>query len=170
MFLQPSEVGFLKHLKDARVPVVEFELAGSRRTRALRKIMPVKPAICRLGLTNYTGILSRFHPGLIGGERKWTPEEDELASAQRRAAWRDLAGLGGTRTSPGNENGKHQAEANASYPTRQPRPCPLYGRRRDYLVCVTAATSAAATQRPSACTPISRNKNLIIMHARPPRA
>lgn len=26
MFLQPSEVGFLKHLKEARVPLVEFEL------------------------------------------------------------------------------------------------------------------------------------------------
>lgn len=25
LFLQPSEVGFLKHLKDARVPLVEFE-------------------------------------------------------------------------------------------------------------------------------------------------
>ena len=25
MFLQPSEVGFLKHLKEARVPVVEFD-------------------------------------------------------------------------------------------------------------------------------------------------
>lgn len=25
MFLQPSEVGFLTHLKEARVPVVEFE-------------------------------------------------------------------------------------------------------------------------------------------------
>lgn len=25
MFLQPSEVGFLKHLKEARVPLVEFD-------------------------------------------------------------------------------------------------------------------------------------------------
>ena len=30
MFLQPSEVGFLKHLKEARVPVVEFEFPGKR--------------------------------------------------------------------------------------------------------------------------------------------
>lgn len=30
MFLQPSEVGFLKHLKDARVPVVEFEFPAKR--------------------------------------------------------------------------------------------------------------------------------------------
>ncbi|CAG8876147.1 unnamed protein product [Penicillium nalgiovense] len=30
MFLQPSEVGFLKHLKDARVPVVEFEFPASK--------------------------------------------------------------------------------------------------------------------------------------------
>ena len=26
MFLQPSEVGFLSHLKEARVPLVEFEM------------------------------------------------------------------------------------------------------------------------------------------------
>ncbi|KAJ5905309.1 ATP-dependent RNA helicase has1 [Penicillium subrubescens] len=30
MFLQPSEVGFLKHLKEARVPVVEFEFPSSK--------------------------------------------------------------------------------------------------------------------------------------------
>ncbi|CAI7567700.1 unnamed protein product [Penicillium glandicola] len=30
MFLQPSEVGFLKHLKEARVPVVEFEFPASK--------------------------------------------------------------------------------------------------------------------------------------------
>ena len=30
MFLQPSEIGFLKHLKDARVPVVEFEFPANR--------------------------------------------------------------------------------------------------------------------------------------------
>ncbi|KAL9119586.1 MAG: hypothetical protein Q9187_003860 [Circinaria calcarea] len=30
MFLQPSEVGFLKHLKEARVPVVEFEFPTAR--------------------------------------------------------------------------------------------------------------------------------------------
>ena len=30
MFLQPSEVGFLKHLHDARVPVVEFEFPVKR--------------------------------------------------------------------------------------------------------------------------------------------
>ena len=30
MFLQPSEVGFLKHLKEARVPVVEFEFPISK--------------------------------------------------------------------------------------------------------------------------------------------
>ena len=30
MFLQPSEVGFLKHLKEARVPVVEFEFPAKR--------------------------------------------------------------------------------------------------------------------------------------------
>jgi hypothetical protein len=30
MFLQPSEIGFLKHLKDARVPLVEFEFPTKR--------------------------------------------------------------------------------------------------------------------------------------------
>ncbi|RHZ74759.1 ATP-dependent RNA helicase [Aspergillus turcosus] len=30
MFLQPSEVGFLKHLKEARVPVVEFEFPAHK--------------------------------------------------------------------------------------------------------------------------------------------
>ncbi|KAJ9662016.1 ATP-dependent RNA helicase [Coniosporium apollinis] len=30
MFLQPSEVGFLHHLKEARVPLVEFELPASK--------------------------------------------------------------------------------------------------------------------------------------------
>jgi ATP-dependent RNA helicase DDX18/HAS1 len=30
MFLQPSEVGFLAHLKEARVPVVEFEFPAKR--------------------------------------------------------------------------------------------------------------------------------------------
>ena len=30
MFLQPSEIGFLKHLKEARVPLVEFEFPVKR--------------------------------------------------------------------------------------------------------------------------------------------
>ncbi|KAI9719080.1 MAG: ATP-dependent RNA helicase [Candelaria pacifica] len=30
MFLQPSELGFLKHLKEARIPVVEFEFPAKR--------------------------------------------------------------------------------------------------------------------------------------------
>lgn len=30
MFLQPSEIGFLTHLKDARVPLVEFEFPAKR--------------------------------------------------------------------------------------------------------------------------------------------
>ena len=30
MFLQPSEVGFLKHLKEARVPLVEFGFPAKR--------------------------------------------------------------------------------------------------------------------------------------------
>ena len=30
MFLQPNEVGFLKYLKEARVPVVEFEFPAGK--------------------------------------------------------------------------------------------------------------------------------------------
>ena len=30
LFLQPSEVGFLSHLKEARVPLVEFEFPAKR--------------------------------------------------------------------------------------------------------------------------------------------
>ena len=30
MFLQPSEIGFLKHLKEARVPLEEFEFPGNK--------------------------------------------------------------------------------------------------------------------------------------------
>lgn len=30
MFLQPSEIGFLKHLKEARVPLVEFDFPAKR--------------------------------------------------------------------------------------------------------------------------------------------
>ena len=30
LFLQPSEVGFLRHLKEARVPLVEFEFPAKR--------------------------------------------------------------------------------------------------------------------------------------------
>ena len=30
LFLQPSEVGFLKYLKEARVPLVEFELPAKK--------------------------------------------------------------------------------------------------------------------------------------------
>ena len=30
MFLQPSEVGFLKYLKEARIPVVEFDFPSKR--------------------------------------------------------------------------------------------------------------------------------------------
>ena len=30
MFLQPSEIGFLKHLKEARVPLVEYEFPAKR--------------------------------------------------------------------------------------------------------------------------------------------
>lgn len=30
MFLQPSEIGFLKHLKEARVPLEEFEFPSNK--------------------------------------------------------------------------------------------------------------------------------------------
>lgn len=46
MFLQPSEVGFLKHLKEARVPVVEFEFPT-------KKIANVQPGLEKLISQNY---------------------------------------------------------------------------------------------------------------------
>ncbi|KAJ5809979.1 ATP-dependent RNA helicase has1 [Penicillium pulvis] len=46
MFLQPSEVGFLKHLKEARVPVVEFEFPSS-------KIVNVQSQLEKLITSNY---------------------------------------------------------------------------------------------------------------------
>ncbi|KAF1983264.1 ATP-dependent RNA helicase has-1 [Aulographum hederae CBS 113979] len=46
MFLQPSEVGFLKHLKEARVPLVEFELPA-------KKILNVQSQLEKLIGQNY---------------------------------------------------------------------------------------------------------------------
>ncbi|KAL1955954.1 hypothetical protein VTO42DRAFT_7939 [Malbranchea cinnamomea] len=46
MFLQPSEVGFLKHLKEARVPVVEFEFPA-------KKIINVQSQLEKLIGQNY---------------------------------------------------------------------------------------------------------------------
>lgn len=46
MFLQPSEVGFLKHLKEARVPLVEFEFPSKR-------IMNIQPQLEKLIGQNY---------------------------------------------------------------------------------------------------------------------
>ncbi|KAL3479892.1 ATP-dependent RNA helicase has1 [Aspergillus californicus] len=46
MFLQPSEVGFLKHLKEARVPVVEFDFPD-------KKIVNVQSQLEKLITQNY---------------------------------------------------------------------------------------------------------------------
>lgn len=46
MFLQPSEIGFLKHLKEARVPLVEFEFPSKR-------IMNIQPQLEKLIGQNY---------------------------------------------------------------------------------------------------------------------
>lgn len=46
MFLQPSEVGFLSHLKAARVPVVEFDFPS-------KKIMNVQSQLEKLIGKNY---------------------------------------------------------------------------------------------------------------------
>lgn len=46
MFLQPSEVGFLKHLKEARVPLVEFELPA-------KKILNIQSQLEKLIGQNY---------------------------------------------------------------------------------------------------------------------
>lgn len=55
MFLQPSEVGFLKHLKEARVPVVEFEFPAS-------KIVNVQSQLEKLIGQNYYLNKVRFRP------------------------------------------------------------------------------------------------------------
>lgn len=46
MFLQPSEVGFLKHLKEARVPLVEFGFPS-------RKIHNIQAQLEKLITQNY---------------------------------------------------------------------------------------------------------------------
>jgi len=46
IFLQPSEVGFLKHLKEARVPLVEFELPA-------KKILNIQSQLEKLISSNY---------------------------------------------------------------------------------------------------------------------
>ena len=46
MFLQPSEVGFLKHLKEARIPLVEFEVPS-------KKILNVQSQLEKLIGQNY---------------------------------------------------------------------------------------------------------------------
>ncbi|KAL8680881.1 MAG: hypothetical protein Q9186_002946 [Xanthomendoza sp. 1 TL-2023] len=46
MFLQPSEVGFLKHLKEARVPLVEFDFPAKR-------IMNIQAQLEKLISQNY---------------------------------------------------------------------------------------------------------------------
>lgn len=46
MFLQPSEVGFLKHLKEARVPLVEFDFPAKR-------IMNIQSQLEKLISQNY---------------------------------------------------------------------------------------------------------------------
>jgi ATP-dependent RNA helicase DDX18/HAS1 len=46
MFLQPNEVGFLTHLKAARVPVVEFEFPAN-------KVKPVQSQLEKLIGQNY---------------------------------------------------------------------------------------------------------------------
>jgi len=46
IFLQPSEIGFLRHLKDARVPLVEFELPE-------KKLMNIQSQLEKLINSNY---------------------------------------------------------------------------------------------------------------------
>ena len=44
MFLQPSEVGFLKHLKEARVPLEEFEFPSNKISNVQSQLDLVKVA------------------------------------------------------------------------------------------------------------------------------
>jgi ATP-dependent RNA helicase DDX18/HAS1 len=56
MFLQPSEVGFLKHLREARVPVVEFEFPA-------QKIVNVQSQLEKLIGQNY--YLNKVSQGVL---------------------------------------------------------------------------------------------------------
>jgi ATP-dependent RNA helicase DDX18/HAS1 len=58
MFLQPSEVGFLKHLQEARVPVVEFEFPAS-------KIVNVQSQLEKLIGQNYYLNKVSYLPGFL---------------------------------------------------------------------------------------------------------
>ncbi len=72
MFLQPSEVGFLKYLKEARIPLVEFELPAN-------KILNIQSQLEMLiGKNYYLNKVSRASPapksillssGLVGQRR-----------------------------------------------------------------------------------------------------
>lgn len=55
LFLQPSEVGFLKYLKEARVPLVEFELPA-------KKILNIQSQLEMLIGKNYYLNKVRFTP------------------------------------------------------------------------------------------------------------
>ena len=46
MFLQPSEIGFLKHCKEARIPLVEFEVPA-------KKIINIQSQLEKLISENY---------------------------------------------------------------------------------------------------------------------
>ncbi|KAF2458642.1 ATP-dependent RNA helicase HAS1 [Lineolata rhizophorae] len=68
MFLQPSEVGFLKHLKEARVPLVEFEMPA-------KKILNIQSQLEMLIGKNY--YLNK--PGIRGVEKV-----DDVTHAENR--------------------------------------------------------------------------------------
>ena len=63
MFLQPSEIGFLKHCKEARIPLVEFEVPA-------KKIVNVQSQLEKLISENYylnkvcTVLYQKFHENL----------------------------------------------------------------------------------------------------------
>lgn len=58
MFLQPSEVGFLKHLKEARVPLVEFDFPAKR-------ILNIQSQLEKLISQNYYLNKVRHHKSLV---------------------------------------------------------------------------------------------------------
>ena len=56
MFLQPNEVGFLKYLKEARVPVVEFEFPKNKVANVqsqLEKLIDQNYYLNKAGLQPY---------------------------------------------------------------------------------------------------------------------
>ena len=75
MFVQPSEVGFLSHLKEARVPLEEFEFPAN-------KLANIQTQLEKLIAQNYY---------LHKVSRRPDPRRDRLLTSGTRKPWRDTS-------------------------------------------------------------------------------